>query len=221
MTQIRQELPVLALGLSLYFSVGLISEELSLMCVGLFYGVLGSRSRRHLIGVVSLRSILTVMRSFYSMQVMYTTITSVLGVGKGALYNISLPSVGLNIPDSVSNIVAPEWVYIAASIVLLVIMIAIVILTLPIIVMQMVQYVSMFIVFYIGTPIFYPGTTMWQLMAKIQATEDPAVMLELIRPFVPWLFVTTYIFYVVGIPTLTYLYLKWIGFYKRIPGVVE
>lgn len=217
----RQDIPVLALGLSLYFSVGLISEELSLMCVGLFYGVLGSRGRRYLIGVVSFRSILSVMRSFYRMQVFYATVGEILWAvraGSSIPFNISLPNINLSIPGSVSNMVVPEWVYMVAGIILLAITIAVMILTLPILITNIVMWISTYIVLFIGTPIFYPGTTVWELIKMIQDAEDQAVIMELIRPFVPWMFVVTYIFYIVGIPSLTFLYLKWIGFYRRIPN---
>lgn len=203
-----KDLPTLALGLALYLSVGIISEELSLMSVGLFYGVLSSTSRKYLIGVVSVRSILTLMRGFYSMELIYSTIGETLRTVQGFNFERTVESM---------NIDLPIWAYWIILIIFLIVMIVMVIAMLPILIMQIVQYICTYVVLYIGTPIFYPGWTFWDLMNTASAADDSVVAMELFKPFVPWMFVTSLMFYIIGIPTLTFIYLRWIGFYKRIP----
>ena len=63
------------------------------------------------------------------------------------------------------------------AIIVLIALVVVVILALPIIIMRIMMWMVTYIVLFIGTPIFYPGTTMWQLIERIQVLEDPAVLI--------------------------------------------
>lgn len=211
MSRQPQQLPVLAMALALYLGVGIMSKQLSLMCVGLFYGVLNNRNRKYLIGVVSVRSIIAIIYGFYHMEALYAAVVEIVDASRNMPFTFKR-SVGL------LDINLPDWAYPIIAIILLIIMIVLIISTLPIVIMQVMSYASTYMVLAIGTPIYYPGLTMWDLLDKIRASDDVTVLTELLRPFIPWTITITSIFYTVGIPTLTFIYLKWIGFYKRIPN---
>lgn len=144
------------------------------------------------------------------MEVIYSTIGEVLVTARDIPFSFetSIKSMDINLP---------MWVYGVILVIVLVVVIVVVVALLPVLVMLIVRYVVTYMVFAIGTPIFYPGWTMWDLFEKSRMANDPVILMELFRPFVPWMLVTSSTFYIIGIPTLTFIYLRWIGFYKRIP----
>lgn len=216
------DLTLLSLALSAYVASMVIRKEfLCFVFAGLFYGLLSYKGRWILMIGLTTHQTIDALRMFYGFP---PAAHAAMNIMKSLMYymnssnpNELLASTKINffplLNNTLSNPVLVPLILIgmtATTICLIIIM-------LPLLLIALVSYAYMGGMYFLLKPFLLPNITTKELLLILE--ENPQLFVELVLPFLRWMFSILGIISALVIPIITYRLLRWIDFYKRIPKI--
>lgn len=212
-----RDLVLLALCLSIFFAGSLISNEIPLLAVGLFFGLLSRKYRVYLFTIIITTTIATSFRS--SIRIGYIISRSFDIRNIIIQYVDSNSTSPITVPVWITNLHLPNWLGWVGTIIIIitfvVLIVALIAILIPAILITLFFSLTWYTFLCFVKPIYFPEYTILQLIELVQTDEQQFI--SLLGHMLPWYLMYANIVVTISIPMLTYLFLKWIGFYKRIP----
>lgn len=215
-----RDLFLLAICLSIFFTGRLVGGDISLLAVGLFFGLLSSRYRLYLYSIVMVTTVATSYRSAVRFAYLFPSIIKskdIIGEFIGG--NHTLENFPITLPEWLINIQLPIWLSWLGTILMLVFLIVVIILVLlPALILAGFSAFTWITFFYLTKPILFPEYTLSKFANLI--TTDEELFFSMLGQVMPWYLMYSSIVATFTIPLVFYLFLKKVGFYKRIPGAL-